>query len=77
MLNAIYRMLNNPYYTSISDIVDFALNAGQANEIDLEVINIRKFVKNIFAKGSKEDKRELINCLDTTLYFKDQTICTK
>ena len=34
MLNAIYRMLN-PYYTSISDIVDFALNAGQANEIDL------------------------------------------
>ena len=60
-----------------SDIVDFELKAGQANEIDLESVNIRKFVENIFTKGLKEDKRELISCLDTTLYLKDRAICTK
>ena len=60
-----------------SDIIDVELKENQANEIDLERITIGKFVNNIFGFGSKEDKRELINCLGTTLYLKDRAICTK
>lgn len=60
-----------------SDITEFELKENQANEIDLERVIINKFVFHIFKFGSKEDKRELISCLNTTLYLKDRAICTK
>jgi hypothetical protein len=60
-----------------SDILDFELTAGEANEIDLEAINMQKFIEHIFEKGSREEKRELISCLNaTTLYLKNREICT-
>lgn len=52
-----------------SDIMDFDLKAGEVNEIDLEAVNIRKFTENIFEKGTKEEKRELISCLNDQLYL--------
>jgi hypothetical protein len=44
---------------------------------EINKINIQKFIKYIFQEGTKEEKRELINCLDKTLYIKDGKIITK
>jgi len=60
-----------------SDIWDFELKENQVNEIDLERIVIGKFVDQVLNHGSKEEKRELIGCLNMTFYLKDRAIWTK
>jgi len=44
---------------------------------EINKINIQKFIKYIFQEETKEEKRELISCLDKTLYIKDRKIITK
>lgn len=60
-----------------SDILDIELKENKANEIDLEGICLENFIQHIFAKGSREEKRELIGCLGTTLYLQNRQICTR
>jgi len=57
-----------------SSIIDFELKENQVNEIDLEGINLQKFVEYVFEKGSREEKRSLIGCLDKKLFLKDKQI---
>ena len=52
---------------------------GQNNVPTKEItkINIQKFIRYVFQEGTKEEKRELINYLNKTLYLKDRKIITK
>ncbi|MBM2821251.1 MAG: recombinase, partial [Candidatus Berkelbacteria bacterium] len=57
-----------------SEVLDIELKENQTNEVDLDNISIRKFSEYIFEKGSREEKRDLIGCLNTTFYLKDRII---
>jgi hypothetical protein len=55
-------------------VLDIELIENEANEIDLESISLKKFVEHIFERGSREEKRELIDCLNATFYLKDRVV---
>lgn len=59
-----------------SEILEVELKENQVNEIDLDRTTIRKFSEYIFEKGTREEKRELIGCLNTIFYLKDRKITT-
>lgn len=57
-----------------SSIIDFELKENQVNEIDLKGINLNNFIEYTFEKGTREEKRLLIACLNANLYLKDKEI---
>lgn len=59
-----------------SDILDVELISNQVNEIYLDKIVINKFTEFIFEKGTREEKRGLINCLEASLYLKKRKLIT-
>lgn len=44
---------------------------------DRTEINLPEFIKYIFQNGTREQKRELVNCLNTTIYIKDRQVLTR
>lgn len=47
------------------------------NDLEDQEVDIQKFIEYIFKEGSRDDKRELLNSLQTTLYLKDRKITTQ
>lgn len=44
------------------------------NKLEIEQASIKNFVRYIFQDGTREEKRELLSCLDTTLYLSNKKI---
>lgn len=44
------------------------------NQLEIEQTSIKRFVRYIFQDGTREEKRELLSCLDTTLLLKNKKI---
>ncbi len=53
------------------------LGKSTDNNTKIPKVDIRNYAKYILADGSREEKRELLSCLKTKLYLKDQTILTE
>jgi len=60
-----YQKFSSIFSTDNSDL-------AEDQEIDM-----RKFIEYIFKEGSRDDKRDLLNSLQTTLYLKDKRITTQ
>ena len=46
-------------------------------EAQTNQVNIRNYAKYILQEGTREEKREIIACLDTTIFIKDSQIYIK
>lgn len=47
------------------------------NQLVRPEVNIKKFIEYIFKEGSRDDKRDLLNSLQTTLYLRNRKITTQ
>lgn len=53
------------------------LEQSSDNNLKIPKVDIRNYAKYVLAEGSREEKRELLSCLKTKLYLKDQKILTE
>ena len=53
------------------------LEKSTDNSLKIPKVDIRNYAKYVFLDGSREEKRELLNCLKTKLYLKDRKILTE
>ncbi|OGD56945.1 hypothetical protein A2V71_03050 [Candidatus Berkelbacteria bacterium RBG_13_40_8] len=57
-----------------TEVLDIELKENEVNEISTEIISLKKFIEHIFEKGSKEEKRGLAHCLNTTFHLGNKQI---
>ncbi len=60
-----------------SEILDIELKDNQVNLIDLKDICLKKFIEHIFTRGSREEKRTMVDCLNMTLHLQNRKIIIK
>lgn len=53
-------------------------NGQIGTEVEIEQgFDLTKFIEYIFKEGTKEQKRELIGCLNTTIYLENRVVTTR
>ena len=60
-----------------SPIIEVELKDNETNDVDMININFKKFIRHVLEDCPREDKRELIDCINATFYLKDRGITAK